>query len=189
MSRVLGRVHPGESDLRMGIDAGQDVAPRSAHGAYYGVERHEESGVLFFLEFSDAPFGLVGSAFSAQEFRLLRMEVERMFFDDPLDLPRGDGDAVFLAVENHELHLAVSHVRPPQTEDAELLHTGNLPCPRPPGASACSLERREAERVVALSPFVEALPRDAEMAAGQRRVLAFTVMIHPRKPFLRLFGK
>ena len=66
------------------------------------------------------------------------MEVEPMFFDDPLDLPRGDGDAVFLRVENHELHLAVSDVRPPQTEDAKLLHTGNFPCPRPLGASLFS---------------------------------------------------
>ena len=67
MSRVLGRDTSWRKRSSNGYRCRSGCSASLPHGAADGIERHEESGVLFFLEFRDAPFGLVGSAFSAQE--------------------------------------------------------------------------------------------------------------------------
>jgi hypothetical protein len=45
------------------------------------------------------------------------------------------------------------------------------------------------EGIVPCAPFVEALARDAEMAAGQYGISSPVIVVHPCKPLLRLFGK
>lgn len=97
--------------------------------------------------------------------------------------------AVFLLVQNPELHLAVADMRPAQSQDAELLHAGDLPPSRLMGPPAMLLKRGETEGIVTPLPFVKALPRDAKMAAGESRIPRLAVMVHPGKPFLRLFAE
>lgn len=174
----------------MYVDAREDVALVSGDMPLNRIERHEESRSLFFLQFRNALFGLVCLAFFAQGFRLLWMEIQLMFLNDPLDLPRGDGCPICLLVQNLEFHLAVTDMRTTKSQDQEFLRARDFPRSRLLWPTALFFERCEAEGIKSFEPFVKTLARDTKVAAGERRVLSVrSVVVHPRKTDFRLFGK
>lgn len=87
VGRVMGRIHSGEGDLGMSVDAGEDIPFHAIHIPDDGVHRHEKSFALLFLELGNALLGLIGPAFLPQQEVPLRMKVEVVFFDHSLDLP------------------------------------------------------------------------------------------------------
>jgi hypothetical protein len=112
-----------------------------------------------------------------------------VFLDHSLNLPRGDGGAVLLFVQNPEFHLTPADMRATKEFDSRLLKTRHFPSPCLMRSLTCILQSREVERVVLFLPFVEALATDSKVATGECRILCLPEMIHPGKTLFRLFTK
>ncbi len=123
MVRPVPRIHPRKGDFRVDVDPREDISLESGRMPHDGVECHEKSRTLLLLELRDAFFGLVLLTFLGKLLVLRRMEIQLMLFDHSLDFPRRDGRAIFLPVQNPELHLAPADVGATQTQDAELFNS------------------------------------------------------------------
>ena len=84
---MLGRIHSGKGDLGMRIDAREHIAFCSGNIPHDGIECYQKPGMWLFFQLGDALLRLVCRAFLAQCLGFLRMEIQPMFLDDPLDFP------------------------------------------------------------------------------------------------------
>lgn len=173
----------------MDVNRSEDVSlhPRPVPGEAVKGDKITFTGLLG--KCRDACFCLCRLPFPPRGCGLLRVEIQPMFLNHPLDFPGRDGCAVCPRIEHCELFLAIPEMRPAEPEDAEFLKAGDLPLTGAMRSPAPVFERCQPEWLVPLFPAMEALAGDAEMAAGQGRVLRFPVEVHPGEPLFRLFGE
>jgi len=127
---VLGGIHPGKGDLRVGIDAGHNVPFRSHPVADDSIQRNKEPRPLLLLQLCNALFRLILPAFLAELLGCGGVEVEPVLFNHALDLPGRDRGMMLIFIQLLQFHLAIADMCSPETQDAKLFETRDVPVSR-----------------------------------------------------------
>lgn len=186
--RTVSVVHPGKSYLGVPVNGCQDVPFLAAAVFDDSIKAQEKAGARLALQFRDLPSGFGSSSFSVNSSLFSRFIVQTGGLNNALNLPGGNSTilGIFPVIYIQELHLAIAQILLPQGDHIGILPGSVFPFPHAMRSPRSVDEAFQKILVKPVPPFVEGLPGDAEMAAGQRRV--FMVLLVENHPFQAASG-